>query len=121
MIKKRRLRVEKSAPGAYHITKEIFIVQIIVTRELSPEDSLYLRCLTEKKGDAVMVCEGLLNLFGTSSEEIRDEVAAFCQPKIDALTAENEQQSSSINKLSSQINYLQDLLIQNNIPFNLES
>ena len=72
-----------------------------------------------------MVCEGLLNLFGTSSEEIinntKKEDAAFYQPKIDALTAENEQQSSSIDELSSKINYLQDLLIQHNIPFNLES
>ena len=162
LTKNRHLRVEKSAPGVYYITKEIFIAQIIVTRELSPEDSLYLRCLTDnlsdaallnkladdfnnhkdkeiymlylnqittannkKKGDTVMVCEGLLNLFGTSSEEIinntKKEDAAFYQPKIDALTAENEQQSSSIDELSSKIKYLQDLLIQHNIPFNLES
>lgn len=64
-----------------------------------------------------MVCEGLLNLFGTSSEEIREEAAAFYQPKIDALTAENEQQSLSISKLSSQVDYLKKLLVQHNIPF----
>ncbi|MDE7282017.1 MAG: hypothetical protein K2N85_00270 [Lachnospiraceae bacterium] len=152
LTKKRHLRVEKSAPGVYHIIKEIFDAQIIVTRELSPGDSLYMRCLTDnlsdkelvgrladdysthreqdiyinyleqvttannqKKGDNAMVCEGLLNLFGTSSEEIiartkeedKAEAAAFYQPTIDAL--------------SSKIDYLQNLLIQNNIPFNTES
>ncbi|MBD5495030.1 MAG: hypothetical protein HDR12_11810 [Lachnospiraceae bacterium] len=147
LTQKRHLIVEKSAPGVYHIINEIFLTQIIVTRELSPDDTLYLRCLTDnlydsalvgrladdcschtdqniyiryldqittanniRKGDTAMVCEGLLNLFGTSSEEIisrtREEEAAFYQPKID--------------ELSSQINYLQNLLIQNNIPFNLE-
>ena len=134
------LTVEKSSPGVYHINKETFVAQIIVTSKLPPEDYLYLRCLTNKlqdtklvnqltddyklhqeqdiyirymhqlttankktKGDFLMVCEGLLNLFGTSSEEIiertKKEDAEYYLPKI---------------------NYLQSLLKQNNIPFNLE-
>ena len=162
LTQKRHLKVEKSALGVYYIINEIFITQIIVTCELSPDDSLYLRCLTvnlsdaalidrladdygmhkeqgiymcylnqitaannRKKGGTAMVCEGLLNLFGTSSEGIinntKEEVVAFYQPKIDALTAENEKQSSSISKLSSQVDYLKKLLIQHSIPFNLES
>lgn len=50
-----------------------------------------------------MVCEGILNLCGTSSEEIiehtRKEEAEYYLPKID---------------------YLKSLLTQHNIPFNLE-
>lgn len=168
LTKNRHLKVEKSAPGVYYIIKEIFPAQIIVTHELSPVDSLYLRCMTDnltdkdltdrltddysahseqdiyihylnqvttanrktkKKGDDTMVCEGLLNLFGTSSEEIiarakkeaKEEDAAFYQPKIDALSSANSEQSSIINALTSEIDYLKNLLIQHNIPYNLES
>lgn len=137
--KEHKLTVEKTAPGVYHINKETFYIQIIVTRELSAEDNLYLRCLTDKlqdtrlanrlandysfhqekdiyikymhqittaslktKGDSPMVCEGILNLCGTSSEEIiartRKEEAEYYLP---------------------QINYLKSLLEQHNIPFDL--
>ena len=140
----RKLTVAKVSLGVYHINKEIFNAQIIVTKELSPEDNLYLRCLTNKlqdaglanqlaadyklhqdqelyirylhqittantkaKGESSMVCEGLLNMFGTSSEEIiertKKEDAEYYQPKID--------------ELSSQIIYLKSLLTQNGIPF----
>lgn len=57
-----------------------------------------------------MVCEGILNLCGTSSEEIiertRKEEAAYYLPKIDSL--------------STQIVYLKSLLEQHNIPFQLD-
>lgn len=140
----RKLTVAKVSTGVYYINKETFNVQIIVTKELSPEDNLYLRCLTNKlrdtglanrlatdcklhqnqelyirylhqlttantnaKGESSMVCEGLLNMFGTSSEEIiertKKEDAEYYQPKID--------------ELSSQIIYLKSLLTQNGIPF----
>lgn len=158
LTKKRKLEVEKSAPGVYHISKEIFPAQVIVTPELSPDDSLYLHCLTshlrdaqlvqklvndyrlhqkeeiytrylhqlsnasiKSKGESTMVCEGLLNLCGTSSAEIIERTkkadAAFYQPRIDALTAKNEQQASFISELSSQVDYLKNLLTQHNIPF----
>ena len=138
--KERKLTVAKICPGVYHINKETFTTQIIVTKELPPEENLYLRCLTnklqdaglanqladdykqhqeqeiyikymhqittantKKKGESPMVCEGILNLCGTSSEEIiertRKEDVEYYQPKID---------------------YLKSLLIQHNIPFNLE-
>ena len=138
----RKLTVAKVSSGVYHINKETFIAQIIVTTELLPEENLYLRCLTnsvwngilaerlaedyrrhqdeelyrrylhqitiagrKRKGDVSMfICEGLLNLCGTSSEEIiertQKEADEYYQPKID---------------------YLKSLLIQNNIPFNLEN
>lgn len=146
--KERKLVVEKYAPGIYYINKEIFDTQIIVTKELLPDENLYLRCLTDtlterelvnrlandceqyqgqelytryldqimkantkKKGETAMVCEGLLNYFGTSSEEIiertKKEQEEFYLPKIENLT--------------SQVAYLQDLLTQNNIAFNLDS
>ncbi len=57
-----------------------------------------------------MVCEGLFNLFGTSSEEIiartKKESDQYYLPKI--------------NELSSQLDYLKNMLKQNNIPFDLE-
>lgn len=146
--KERKIKVEKFSPGVYHINKETFYTQIIVTSELPPEDYLYLHCLTNrlqdsnlinrladdytlhqeqdiyirymnqlttanqnKKGDTPMVCEGILNLCGTSSEEIiertRKEDAAYYLPKIDTL--------------STQIDYLKSLLEQHNIPFHLDS
>lgn len=65
-----------------------------------------------------MVCEGILNLCGTSSAEIiertKKEDAEYYLPKIDQL-------SSQINDLSSQIIYLKSLLTERNIPFDLES
>ena len=46
--KERKLSIEKISPGIYHINKETFNTQIIVTNKLPPEDNLYLRCLTNK-------------------------------------------------------------------------
>ncbi len=67
-----------------------------------------------KEGENMIICEGLLNLFGTSSEEIientRQEAADYYQPQIDSL-------SSRIQYLDSQNQYLTDLLKQNHIPF----
>ena len=142
--KDRKLTIAKTSTGVYYINKETFTIQIIVTRELSPEDNLYLHCLTnnlhntklinqlaadyskhqeqdiyirymhqittaniQKKGDSSMVCEGILNLCGTSSAEIiertKKEDAEYYLPKIEDLT--------------SQIAYLKSLLTENNIPF----
>ena len=82
------------------------------------EQDIYIRYLhqltnanNKAKGGAPMVCEGLLNLFGTSSEEIiartKKEEAEYYLPKI--------------NMLSAQLDYLKDLLNQNHISFDLES
>ncbi len=88
--------------------------------------------ITATKGESPMVCEGLLNLFGTSSEEIiektrmedNDFYTNLYQPKLEQLTAQNSQLENSNKTLSSfneqltsQIEYLQDLLKKNNIPF----
>lgn len=86
--------------------------------KLHQEQDIYIRYMHQlttankkTKGDFLMVCEGLLNLFGTSSEEIiertRKEDAEYYLPKIDSLSSQND--------------YLKSLLRQNNIPFNLEA
>lgn len=148
----RNLVVEKSSPGIYYINKETFKIQIIVTRELPPQENLYLRCLTNNlrdvslinqlsddyvkhkehniyikylnqlttanlktKGKSSMVCEGLFNLFGTSSAEIIARAKKESKEELDAYYL------PQINELSSQNNYLKTLLIQNNISFDLNS
>lgn len=107
LTKSRKLTVEKSAEGIYHIIKETFDAQIIVTKELPSKDNLYLFALTDSlpnhklidclvsayakhqeqdiylkymnqlttanirtEGEQTMICEGILNLCGTSSAEI---------------------------------------------------
>lgn len=45
--KERHLTVANCSPGVYDISNETFITQIIVTRELPPEENLYLHCLTD--------------------------------------------------------------------------
>lgn len=47
----RKLTVAKVSAGVYYINKETFNIQIIVTRELSSEENLYLRCLTSELPD----------------------------------------------------------------------
>lgn len=149
------LTVEKISPGIYHINKETFMIQLIVTYELPPEENLYLRCLTDNlqdielinrlshdyaahkeqdiytkylnqlttanlkaKGESTMVCEGLFHLFGTTSEEViaraKKESDDYYLPKINELSSTN-------TKLSSHIDYLESLLKQNNISFDMNS
>ncbi len=66
------------------------------------------------KGEPLMVCEGLLNLFGTSSEEIiartKQEDAEYYLPKLN-------EQSAVIEQLSSQIDSLKGILKQHNISY----
>ena len=72
---------------------------------------------TKGEGD-MFICEGLLNLCGTSSEEIikrtKKEDAEYYQPRIDSLSSDNK-------LLSSQNDYLKSVLIQHNNPFSLET
>ncbi|MDE7277080.1 MAG: hypothetical protein K2N98_09565 [Lachnospiraceae bacterium] len=43
-----KLTVVKTPQQMYYIIKEILGKQITVTKELRPEEKLYLRCLTDK-------------------------------------------------------------------------
>ena len=69
----------------------------------------------------MLICEGLFNLYGTSSEEIiakaKKESDEYYLPKINELSASNEELISSNKHLSSQIDYLKSLLMKNNISF----
>lgn len=82
----------------------------------------YLNQLTianlKTKGDSSMVCEGLFNLFGTTSEEViaraKKESEDYYFPQLNELSSNNK-------PLSSQIDYLKNLPTQNNLAFNLEA
>lgn len=139
----RNLVVEKISSGIYYIIKETFKAQIIVMDRLSPEENLYLCCLTDHlqdsalikrlsddyadhkdldiymkylnqlttanlkmKGESSMVCEGLFNLFGTTSEEIIARAKKESKQELDAYYL-------------PQIDYLKSLLTKNNISFDL--
>ena len=152
----RKLTVEKISPGVYHVNKETFNIQIIVTKELSSEENLYLRCLTDKlHGEGLaeqlvndykkhrtqevysrymhqvaaanrksreekhmVVDEWLFEMCGTSSDEViaraKKESEEYYQPQIDTLSSVNKQ-------LLSEIDYLKQLLMQNNIPFKTQN
>lgn len=140
----RHLTVAKPSPGIYTVNKETFFSQIIIMNELNPEENMYLRGLTGKlsdisiqnqiaancishntqpvykqyldqfikttpnaKGENDMVYETALRLFGTSSEEIAQQVRAQDQVVIDQLSSQNE--------------YLMNLLKAHNIPFDADS
>lgn len=62
------------------------------------------------KGELTMVCEGILNMCGTSSAEIIANTRKESEAQINELREANKQ-------LSSQINRLKELLRQNNISF----
>lgn len=68
-----------------------------------------------------MADEWLFNLFGTSSEEIfargKQESEDYYLPKLNELTATNEQLASYNEQLASQVDQLKNLLKQNNISF----
>ena len=64
-----------------------------------------------------MVCEGFLNLFGTSSAEIIANAKKESEAQINELTEANRQLSESNGQLSSQIDRLKELLRPNNISF----
>ncbi len=71
-----------------------------------------------------MVCEGLLNLFGTSSAEIIANAKKEYETQINELletnkqlSKSNKQLSASNRQLSSHIDHLKELLRQNNISF----
>lgn len=62
------------------------------------------------KGELTMVCEGILNMCGTSSAEIIANTRKESEAQINELREANKQ-------LSSQNNRLKELLRQNNISF----
>lgn len=124
-----------------HLQDASLISRLADDYAMHQDQDIYIRFLNQltaanlkTKGASSMVCEGLFNLFGTSSEEIiaqakqesRVESDAYYLPKIDELSSSNEMLASSNRllssanvTLSSQIDYLKHLLKQNNISFNI--
>ena len=127
----------------------MYETQVLVIKELLPEDSLYLHCLKKNlndltlvntltedyalnkdkklynsymnqffyshmKGEQFMVCEGLLNYFGTSSKELLEQGAENAQkiylPQIDKLT-------ETVDTLTSELNRAKQLLAEHNIAY----
>jgi hypothetical protein len=141
------LTIEKYAPGIYYILNDIYRAQVLVSGELSEEENLYLKCLTDqlddhrlinklsddyikhyddqlyikymnqltnanqsRKGESSMVCEGILNICGTSSKEIEERTRKETAAEIQSLTDQNKQ-------LSSENNYYRKLLTEHGIAF----
>ncbi len=46
--------VANPSPGIYYIGEDIYPVQVIVSKELPPEEALYLRCLTDRLTDRAL-------------------------------------------------------------------
>ena len=69
---------------------------------------------SHKKGDELMVCEGLLNYFGTSSEELLEQGAErakqFYLPQIEELIAK-------VNQLTSELEEIKKNSPQNNSAY----
>lgn len=145
--KERKLTVEKFSPGVYYINKETFITQIIVTSELSPEENLYLYCLTNRLSDktlATKLIEDYKNhqeqpLYNRYMEQLANtsintkggntmicgilDLYNKCTEAIEERTRQEEAEYylPKINLLSSQVSYLASLLEQHNIPFDMEN
>lgn len=148
LTKERHLTVAKSSAGIYTIAKETFYSQIIVMKELPSEENLYLRSLIETRpdrhlqkqisdvcakhkdnplykqylnhfvktatkngGDTNMLLDPIFDEMDAIEKRTREEDKAYYQPQIDFLT-------DSCQQLTAQIQQLQNLLAQNNIPFN---
>ena len=132
----------------------MYATQVLVMKELSPEDSLFLRCLareardptlinqlaedcqlnssnelytrymnqffhSHRKGEPLMVCEGLLNYFGTSSEELLEQ---GIQRGLEQGLEQGVRQTQAlylpqIEKLTEENNFLKQLLEKNNISY----
>lgn len=144
--KDRKLIVEKFSNGVYHIINETFIVQIIVTKELSSQENLYLHCLTDNLNNTELIkqlvddyqqhkeqdiyirymnqltnansnTKGESPMFEEMMERARMEAESYYLDKIKQLSSSNEQLSSSVEQLISQVDYLKNLLKQHNIQF----
>lgn len=145
--KERKLTVEKFSNGVYHIINETFSIQIIVTKELLPDENLYLHCLTNHLKNILLINQLLddyqhhqgqdiyvrymnqltnanSNMKGKSPmyEEIMErakiEAETYYATVLDTMNDKIEQLSFSNAQLASQVDYLKNLLKQNNIQFN---
>ena len=126
----RKITVEKFSNEFYHIINETFYIQIIVIKELLPEENLYLHCLTNNLNDAKLFnrlvddyqhhqtqdiyikymnhltnansnTKGESPMFEEMMERAKMEAAAYYMSMLDALNDRVERLSSSNEQLSS--------------------
>lgn len=71
----------------------------------------------KKEGGSPMVCEGILNLCGTSSQEIEERTKAIYIPQIQQLTSENLNLAEENDSLTAEIQRLQEILKMNKITY----
>ena len=81
-----RFTVAKIAPGIYDVKGSVFLTRIIVTKELSTDDYLFLRCLTRN--------------LAKESDAVTSVVQEFQQHHEDTLYREYIQQLSFANNLN---------------------
>ena len=55
LTKECKKTIENPFPGVYYIGKEMYATQILVIKELSPEDSMYLHCLTPEVNNPKLI------------------------------------------------------------------
>ena len=87
--------------------------------DLNKDNKLYTSYMNQffyshMKGERLMICEGLLNYFETSSEELLEQGAQraqkIYQDQIEKLISENKQLASTLEERTK-------LLVQNNIAY----
>lgn len=147
LTEERNLAVEKFSKGIYYINIETFHIQIIVTRELPPDENLYLHCLTNNIRDTSLirrladdcamhqeedVYRKYLDQLTTASTETKGGHAMVSEGLLNLFgtssaeiiantrkesEAKINEQAETIKQLSFQNNYLKELLRKNNISF----
>lgn len=61
------------------------------------------RASINSKGESAMICEGILNICGTSSKEIEDRTKAIYLPQIEKLNTENSRLLAEVETLKSRL------------------
>ena len=134
--------IENPYPGVYYILNEMYETQILVIKELSPDDSLYLHCLTKNLNNSELVNnltnDYLLNkndkLYTSYMNQFlcahtKGESFMVCEgifklfgttsEEIAEKTREQERQIylPQIEKLTSENDFLKQILAEHNIAY----
>lgn len=82
----------------------------------------FAKTATKNGGDTSMLLDPIFDEIDAIEKRTREEdkvyYQSYYQPQIDSLTEKNNLLETSYQQLTSQIQQLQNLLAQNNIPFN---
>lgn len=133
-----RKTIEKIYSGIYYIGDDMYSTQVIVGKELSPKDMLYLACLTSDKIDAASVSRLETDCITHNTEEIYvnyiDQLTNSHNSKgVSTMVSENllrlygtsskeiEERTKAIYEpqlqaLQNHIHILEQRLLENNLP-----